>query len=387
MGNTRMRKHPSTAAMTVFPSQTIKEYVDYEDAFSRIAIAMVNAASWRMRQYGGFISDATRGGIIIQDGRIVIFDGASYAKILSPVLPLYGVGALDPSTWAWELMNPLFNSMMPGDIEQIVQISPYEMPKILTRLTGRRDYVFLSRATGLDKADYDNIHGIMARAFVEDSDQFQVPENFFPLPIYDHNGVFVRMNVFFNGAVFELKSFTHKNLLEVYPFLFRPDRFGICFNTPAASKLPFRRALGGGRIPLFDEIVLDMRIAEVLNGGSPANAILISGRNHSGLDRVLFPEHKTFLLWHPGEPRSRQEFADALDFVAAAKRYRVIVHIRQHPGNAIMGVSDLTRQAEGFGLHFPDVLQEHAGTIKFDEFEDDGNGSVADINNTNPKEI
>ena len=61
------------------------------------------------------------------------------------------------------------------------------------------------------------------------------------------------MNVFYNGGVFELKNFTHKNQPEPYPFLFRPDHFGICFNTPVASKLPFRRALGGGIIPFFND--------------------------------------------------------------------------------------------------------------------------------------
>lgn len=362
---------------------TIEEFVEYKDAISRIEIAMVNAASWRIRQYGGLI---TREGFIAGDVRIAIFDDASYAHILSPVQPQYG--PLDPLTWTWVQMNPLFYGMMPEGIdEQIVQISPYEMPEILTRLTGRRDYVFLSRATGLDKYDYDNIHGIMARAFVEDSDHFQVPEDCFPLPLYDHNGVFVRMNVFYNGAVFELKNFTHENLFKTYPFLFKPDLSGICFNTPAASKLPFRRALGGGRIPLFDEIVLDTRVPEVLNGESPANAILISAGHYAGLDRVLFPEHKTFLLWHPGEPRSRQEFADALNFVVAAKKLGFTVDIRQYPDNVILGTSDLARQARSFNLHFPDELQEHAGSIKHDKFEADGKGSVADANNTNNKEI
>ena len=365
---------------------------------------MVNAASWRIRQYGGLTPDATRGGFI---GRIAISDDASFVRILSPVQPQYG--ALDPLTWTWEQLDPLFYSMMPGEIEQIVQISPYEIPKMLTSLTGRRDFAFLSRATELDKCDYNKIHGIMSRAFVEDSDQFQVPENCFPLPIYDHNGVFVRMNVYYNGAVFELKSFTHKNLLEPYPFLFRPDRFGICFNTPAALKLPFRRALGGGLIPLFDEIVLDTRIAEVLSGDSPANAILIlaavadasssasmepsllsmpiSSGKYAGLDRVLFPGHKTFLLWRPGEPCSRKEFAAALDFVAAAKMHGVTVHIRQHPGSTILGISDLTRQARSFGLSLPNAIKEHRGTLDHDNTEGDGGDSVAETNNTKYEEI
>ena len=369
--------------MTFPPSPTVEEIVEYEDAFSRITIAMVNAASWRIRQYGGLTPDATRGGFI---GRIAISDDASFVRILSPVQPQYG--ALDPLTWTWEQLDPLFYSMMPGEIEQIVQISPYEIPKMLTSLTGRRDFAFLSRSTELDKCDYDKIHGIMARAFLEDSDQYQVPDNYYPLPIYDHNGVFVRMNVFYNGAVFELKSFTHKHhLFEVYPFLFRADRFGICFNTPAASKLPFRYTLGGGRIPLFDEIVLDTRVAEVLNGDSPANAILISARKYDGLDRVLYPGHKTFLLWRPGEPCSRKEFAEALDFVAAAKMHDVTVHIRQHPGNSVMGVGDLTKQAKSFRLGLPDAIKEHRGTLNHDDAEGDGKVSVAKTNNKNYKEI
>ena len=385
MGSSSKMQTLPQASKIISSSPTTEEFVEYQDAVSRISIDLVNVANrWRIRQYGCLPPDATRDGFIAWD--VAISDVASYAQILYPVQPQYG--PLDPLTWTWTQMVPLFNSMMPGEIEQIVQISPYEMPEMLTRKTGRRDYVFLSKAIGLDKRDYDYIHGTMARAFWEDSDRYQVPANYFPLPVYDHNGVFVRMNVFFNNAVFELKTFTHKNhLFEVYPFLFRPDRFGICFNTPAALKLPFRRVLGGGLIPLFDEIVLDTRVAEVLNGKSPANAILISARNYDGLDRVLYPGHKTILMWRPGEPCSRQEFADALDFVAAAKTHGVTVHIRQYPGSSIMGVGDLAKQAKSFRLSLPDAIKKHKGNLDYDDTEGDGGDSVAETNNTNYKEI
>ena len=376
MGKSSKTRTFPLASMTSSLAPTIEEFVEYKDAFSRIAIDLVNAAnSWRIRQYGCLPPDATRGGFIV-----TISDDVNYARILPQVQPQYG--PLDPSTWTWTQMVPLFNSMMPGEIEQIVQISPYEMPEMLTRKTGRRDYVFLSKAIGLDKRDFDYIHGTMARAFWEDSDRYQVPANYFPLPVYDHNGVFVRMNVFYNGAVFELKTFTHKIMTGPFPFLFRPSYTGICFNTPVASRLPFRRALGGGIIPLFDEIVLDTRVSEVLNGRSSANALLILAGNHAGLDRVLFPGHKTFLIWRRDEPCSRQEFADALNFLAVAKKLGVTVHIRQHPGNTVMGVGDLAKQAKSFHLPLPDEMKEHAGTIKHDEFEDDGRESVVETNNT-----
>jgi hypothetical protein len=384
MGKSSKTRILPQASMTSSPAPTIEEFVEYQDAVSRISIDLVNVAnSWRIRQYGCLPPDATRIGFIAWN--VTISDDVSHVQILSPVQPQYG--PLDPLTWTWEQMVPLFNSMMPGEIEQIVHISPYEMPELLTRLTGRRDYVFLSRATGLDKCDYDTICGTMARAFWEDSDQYQVPGNCIPLPIYDHHGVFVRMNAFFNGAVFELKTFTHMNLTGPFTFPFRPDHTGICFNTPAASKLPFRRALGGGLIPLFDEIVLDTRIEEVLTGRSPANAILILAGNYAGLDRVLFPGHKAFLLWRPDEPCSPQEFATNLNFVAAAKKLGFTIHIRQYPGNIVMGVGDLAKQAKRFHLPFPDEMKEHAGTIKHDEFEDDGRDSVAETNKTNHKEI
>ena len=384
MGNTSKTRTLPQAPMIIFPEPTTEEIVEYEDAFSRIVIAMVNAAnSWRIRQYGDFTHDVTRGGFIAGDGRVAISDDASYARILPPVQPRYG--PLDPLTWTWKQLDPLFNSMMLGDIKQIVHISPFEIKEMLTKY-GQRDYAFLSDSMGLDKVDYDLIiHGTMARTFVENC--YQVPGNQIPLPIYNQNGVFIRMNVFYNGAVFELKPFAHKNRPKPYPFLFRPDHSGICFNTPAASKLPFRCALGGGLIPLFDEIVLDTRVSEVLDGRSPANAILILAGNHIGLDRVLFPGHKTFLLWRPGEPRSRQEFAAALNFVAAAKKHGVTVRIRQHPGNAVMGVGDLTRQAQSFGLHLPDELREHAGTINHDDIEDNEKVSVTNSNDTTTKEI
>ncbi len=376
MGRTSKTRILSPVSQITFQAPTIEEYVEYEDALSRLAIALVNVAnSWRIRQYGVFPPDATRGGFITADGRVAILGNDSYAQVLPQGQPQ--CGPLDPSTWTWTQMEPLFSRMLSGDIEQIVQISPYEMPEILTRRTGRRDYVFLSRANGLDKCDYDTVCGTMARAFWEDSDRYQVPENCVPLPIYDHNGVFVRMNVFYNGAVFELKTFTHKIMTGPFPFLFRPSYTGICFNTPVASRLPFRRALGGGIIPLFDEIVLDTRVSEVLNGRSSANALLILAGNHAGLDRVLFPGHKTFLIWRRDEPCSRQEFADALNFLAVAKKLGVTVHIRQHPGNTVMGVGDLAKQAKSFHLPLPDEMKEHAGTIKHDEFEDDGRESVS----------
>lgn len=385
MGKSSKTRILPQASMTSSPAPTIEEFVEYQDAVSRISIDLVNVAnSWRIRQYGCLPPDATRVGFIAWN--VTISDDVSHAQILSPVQPQYG--ALDPLTWTWEQMVPLFNSMMPGEIEQFVQSSPYEMPEMLTSKTGRRDYVFLSRAMGLDRRDYDSIHGIMARAFVEDSNRYQVPADYFPLPIYDHNGVFVSMNVFYNNAVFELKTFTHKNMPDVfYPFLFKPDHSGICFNTPAASKLPFRHTPGGGRIPLFDEIVLDTRIEDVLTGRSPANAILILAGNYAGLDRGLFPGHKAFLLWRPDEPCSRQEFATNLNFVAAAKKLGFTIHIRQYPGNIVMGVGDLAKQAKRFHLPLPDEMKEHAGTIKHDEFEDDGRDSVAETNKTNHKEI
>lgn len=73
MDNTSIIRMLSPVSENTSPSPTIEEFVEYRDAYSRIAIALVNAAnSWRIRQYGVFTPDAIRGGFIAPDGRIAI---------------------------------------------------------------------------------------------------------------------------------------------------------------------------------------------------------------------------------------------------------------------------------------------------------------------------
>ena len=115
--------------------------------------------------------------------------------------------------------------------ERFYQVSPDQIPSLLTPLTTQTDFVFQSRALRIDKLDFDNIHGTMTRAFKENTPEVadsirKYRKDWKLLPIRDHDGFFVHMNVFYNDAVFELKTFLHPKF-GICPFLFIPKHSGI----------------------------------------------------------------------------------------------------------------------------------------------------------------
>lgn len=242
--------------------------------------------------------------------------------------------------------------MSPELCEKIIHISPYQIPTLLTILTGQNDFVFLARALHLDKLDFDNIHGTMTRAFEENIPSAPIPKDCKPLPIRDHDGFFVRMNVFCNNAVFEYKTFNHNNLHDIYGFCFIPKHSEIWFNTVDA-------------LAPAGDVVLDTRINEILFGPSPANAGLIDAGNITSLDWAILLGHRVFFVWRSNEFQSRNTFAAALHFVAEAKKHGIEVVILRF--TSFTSVADqkyldlpaVIKQARNYGLEIPANLKSH----------------------------
>ena len=317
------------------------------DARSRVTIYLINRANSKSICQFGDLTHDPHGGFISGDGQVRVSDDASYIafKLASIQDSDY---ILSPSnSWTWA-PAPSATVIPPELCEKINQVSPYQVPTMLTNMTGQNDFVFLSRALRLDKLDFDNIHGTMTRSRVENV--YSVPEGCKPLPIRDHDGVFVRMNGFCNDVVFEYKTFKHQNLPGIYGFYFIPKHAGVWFNTQ------------DGLAPTGD-IVLDTRISDILNSRSPANAGLIDAGNIASLDWAVFFGHKVFYVWRPNELQSRDKFAAALHFVAEAKKRGVEVVINRFSsftsaaGQRLLDLPAIIKQARAYSLDIPANLK------------------------------
>lgn len=318
------------------------------DARSRVIIYLINRANSKsICQFGDLIHDP-HGGFISGDGQVRVSGDASYVGV-KPASIQYSDYILSPSTWSWT-PAPWATVIPPELCEKINQVSPYQIPTLLTELTGQNDFVFLSRSLRLDKLDFDNIHGTMTRSRVENV--YSVPEGCRPLPIRDHDGFFVRMNVLCNDAVFEYKTFKHQNLPGIYGFRFIPKHAGVWFKTSS------------GLAPAGD-IVIDTRISDILNGRSPANAGLIVAGNIASLDWLIFFGHRVFYVWRPNEFQSKNTFATALHFVAEAKKHGIEVVINRFSsftsaaGQKLLDLSAVIKQAREYNLDIPANLKFH----------------------------
>ena len=321
------------------------------DAVSRITIYLINRANSKsIGQFGDLTHDPLHvdGGFLSGNGQVRIPGDASYVGI-KPASVQYSDYILDPSIWNC-VPSPRAKAILTELCERFYQVSPDQIPSLLTPLTTQIDFVFQSRAMHLDKLDFDNIHGTMTRAFVENV--YPIPGWLTPLPILDHDGFFVRMNVFCNGAVFDYKTFKHQNLPGIYSFLFIPKHVGVWFNTPDA-------------LAPAGNIVLDVSIRDVLNGSSPANAGLIDAGNITSLDWAVFLGHKVFYVWRPNELQSCNTFAAALRFVAEAKKHGIEVAINRlssftsAAGQRLLELPAIVKQARDYGLEIPANLRFH----------------------------
>ena len=317
------------------------------DAVSRITIYLINRANSKsICQFGDLTHDPFHvgGGFTSQNGQIRVSGDASYYAV-KPASVQYTEYIIDiprgkyvPAPWAL--------AIPPEFCEKINQLDPYKISTRLTALTGQSDFVFLARALRLDKLYFDNIHGTMTRKFIENNRSAYIHDVWTPLPIFDHDGFFVRMNVFYYNAVFEYKTFKHQNLPDIYGFCFIPKHPGVWFKTSS------------GLAPAGN-IVLDVNIRDVLNGRSPANAGLIDAGNIASLDWAVFLGHKVIYVWRPNEFQSKNTFAAALHFVAEAKKHGIEVVINKYTsaGKKLLDLPAVIKQARDYGLDLPANLK------------------------------
>ena len=319
------------------------------DAKSRLSVWVINHANSKsIGQLGDLFHDPFHvdGGFTSLDGQVRVSGDASYVSF-KPTSIQYSDYILDPSTWSW---GPAPGAMVipPELCERINQVSPYQIPTLLTNLTGQNDFVFLARALRLDKLDFDNIHGPMTRAFAENTPSASIPKDCTPLPILDHDGFFVRMNVFCNDAVFDFKTFQH-HAFGICSFLFTPKHPGVWFNTPDAR-------------PPAGDIVIDTRISDILNGRSPANAGLIVAENIASFDWAVLFGRNVFYVWRPGEFQSRNTFAAALRFIAEAKKHGIEISILKFdPATSaqdILARPAIIKQATDYAIPLPAALKK-----------------------------
>ena len=321
------------------------------DARSRVIIYLINRANSKsICQFGNLTHDP-HGGFISGDGQVRVSGDASYVGV-KPASLQYSEYIIDPSTWK-PIPAPWATVIPPELCEKINQVSPYQIPTLLTELTGQNDFVFLSRSLRLDKLDFNNIHGTMTRSFDENTPSAPIPKDCTPLQIRDHDGFFIRMNVFCHDAVFEFKTFNHQNLpQDIYGFCFIPKHPGVWFDTP------------DGLAP-NGSIVLDTRIGDILNGRSPANAGLIDAGDIAKLDWAIFLGHRLIYVWRPNELQSCNTFAAALRFVAEAKKHGIEVVINRlssftsAAGQRLLELPAIVKQARDYGLEIPANLRFH----------------------------
>ena len=122
------------------------------DARSRVIIYLINRANSNKSicQFGDLIHDP-HGGFISGDGQVRVSGDASYVGV-KPASLQYSEYIIDPSTWK-PIPAPWATVIPPELCEKINQVSPYQIPTLLTKLTGQNDFVFLSRSLRIDKGE------------------------------------------------------------------------------------------------------------------------------------------------------------------------------------------------------------------------------------------
>ena len=338
---------------------SLSDFVLETDARSRIAIYMINLAdSPLIAQLGDLSHDEFRGGFISGDGCMAVSRDASSIQMLpsSPasISPQSACTSMIPLQTSLPVsvsqaisypvpVSPVFNAPV---IPQIKSMKANMLPEVLTGMEGQNDFIFLCNMLGLYKDDYDNIDtGIFIRTFVDNT--ILMPPGWIGLPIYNHIGSFLRMNVLFQESIFELKVFKYVDRPDLYLFRFKPNHPGVWF----------RDVIQSGKA-----IILDTDVNAVWNCTSPGNAGLIVAGNISELDYAVFFGHPVQLIWRSETPQCRKQFAVALNFLAEAKKHGVEVFILKcsgsSPSNEILDLPQVRKQALFYGLDIPAPLKE-----------------------------
>lgn len=338
------------------------------DAAARLAIHVINHAnSPLIAQCGDLSLDKYRGGFNSRDSRVHVSKDASFIKILpdywqstSPMTtgyaPMLSQGEQPVSNT--QLLPAVTVPAMPESSTSVVpkgygynmipavrRLSPYEIPPLVSYLTGQYDVVYLCKALGLDQKDYDKV---TEGSFIRTSaDNLIIPLiGWNQLNILDHHGVFVRSNVLYNGSVFELKAFKYTNRRELYPFLFKPEHPGVWFNTI------------DGHAPLGD-IVLDTCIHNVLNPSSSANAWLNDAGDVAKIDWEIIRWHRVMYAWHSNDFdffQSKNAFVATLHFVSEAKKKHIPVQILDVANNSLLDPANISDLANRFDCEIPQNL-------------------------------
>ena len=327
-------------------SSELDWFVLNTDARSRIAIYMVNHTdSPLIAQLGNLSYDAFRGGFISGDGCVSVSGDAS-SIVLSNALPIPEPLMIGTAMLPSSLSLPLDCEQTVSD-ERICPVTPGEMTYLLSNKTGQYDFIFLCRKLGLDKTDFDHLKkGIFIRTFVDDLLDWLPGWNW--LPIRDHLGCFVRMNVLCSNAVFELKTFKFVDRPSVHGFRFKPEHSGVWFRDGV-------RASG-------EAIILDTYIPDVWNRTSPANAGLIDAGDISEIDWKLFSGHEMQYIWRPDTLQSRNDLSKALRFLAEARKNDVEGGILKYSCSTleseVIGLPEVIMQARCYGLDIPAALKD-----------------------------
>jgi len=346
-------------------------FADYDrfvldvDARSRIAVYMINHAdSPLIAQLGNLSHDAFRGGFISGDGCMAVSGDASCIMMLPASQAFYPTAIQQPvctslvpfqtsmpvpvsAPQALSYPVPASQSSNVPMLPQIKSLRAHELPEVLTGMTGQYDFIFLCRKLGLDKIDFDNYNtGIYIRCF-EDNKITILPAGWIGLPVRDHLGSFLRMNVLFNGSVFELKVFKYVDRNDLYLLRFKPEHSGVWFPDV---------------IMPGETIILDPDVNAVWNHTSPGNAGLIVAGDIAEIDYKIFPGHLVQLVWRSDTFQSRNLFAVALSFLAEAKKHGVEVSLLKcsgsSPANEILDWLQVRKQALSYGLDIPAPLKE-----------------------------
>ena len=319
-------------------------YVLETDAASRFAIHLLNNANNpQIAQCGDLSHDIFRGGFISGDGRVHVSKDASYIESLP--YPWQATGAYDlpsvPTTTGYAPSTstvPIDSRLIPS----VRNLSPYDIPDLLSYLTRQYDVIYLCQQLGLFGKNYDKIsEGIFIRSYADNL--LTPPIGGSILHIFNAIGSFVRANAYYQWTIYELKVFKYTTRPGLYPFLFRPEHSGIWFNTE------------NGRAPLGGPVVLDT-IDNLLNRTCPANANagLIDAGDLKYLDWEILRWHPVIFVWHSEESLlSRNHFAAALHFVSEAMKHGLAVSVFDNATNTLMGLQNIIQQACRFNLKIP----------------------------------
>ena len=315
------------------------------DARARLTIYMINHAnSPLIAQLGDLSHDTFRGGFITGDGLLAVSGDASFVQALL----CFQEAITAPSQASLPIPASPSSDCIPTVFEhRLCPVFPSDMMRLLSGKAGQHDFIARCRNLGLDKVDFDKINkGIFIRTFTDDLVERFPGWNW--LPIRDHLGSCVRMNVLVQDAVFELKLFKFIDRPGLYGFRFKPEHSGVWFRD--------------GLPEIGTTIIIDTCILDVWEHISPANAGLIDVGDISEIEWKHILGHEVQYVWRHDTFQCRNDFSKALYFLAEAKKNGLDVSVLKHSDSTraseILDLPEVIKQARCYGLDIPAVLKD-----------------------------